>query len=264
MLWGLYSVTPSAAMFSVSLVVGTCVAVSAPNWVIAWVGMELNLLSFVPLMILRKETRCVEAGVKYFTVQAAGSVVFLIAPAVGQYGGIYRLAGVVIAIGLLTKMGRVPLHHWLPRVMATVSWGVGYVLMTWQKVAPLWLLAALVSEQFAAFLSFLAVLNVFIGACGGMNQRHMGPLLGYSSVVHNGWMISILAINDYAAMVYLVLYAVVLFPVVTILNEAGSTRFNTVSFIIRLGPKAGLLFRVLLLRLAGMPPFLGFFLKRGL
>ena len=133
----LYTVTAANAVFFISLVVGTCVAVSAPNWVMAWIGMELNLLSFVPILVLRKEVRCVEAGLKYFTVQVMGSIVFLMAPVVGHCTGVFRLTGLVLVTGLLMKAGRVPMHHWLPRVMARVRWVAGYLLMTWQKVAPM-------------------------------------------------------------------------------------------------------------------------------
>lgn len=122
-------------------------------------------------------------------------------------------------------------------------------------------MSGLADENYAGFLCLLGVINALVGAWGRINQTYMGPLMGYSSVGHTGWMLSVAGLSDYGAMLYLLGYSVVLFPVIVVMNEAGATRMNMVTFIIYLGPQYRRFFCATLLRLAGMPPFGGFYLK---
>lgn len=48
-----------------------------------WLGLEVNLLGFVPLMVQASGGQSVEAAIKYFIVQAVGSG-FLLLGALGE------------------------------------------------------------------------------------------------------------------------------------------------------------------------------------
>lgn len=82
-------------------------AVSGANWTIAWIGLELNILAFLPLLSEGKKRNAAEGGGKYFLAQAAGSLLFLFNPLIRVY---FPAAGAPILFGLLVKAGRVPTH----------------------------------------------------------------------------------------------------------------------------------------------------------
>lgn len=89
--------------------------------------MEINLFSFLPLIIIGKGGLSAEGVAKYFLAQVCGSSLFLFCSVLGDERA---LCVVIIGIGLLVKMGRVPTHYWFPAVLASIRLSMGYLLMT--------------------------------------------------------------------------------------------------------------------------------------
>ena len=56
---------------------GVLVSVSSNSWWGAWIGLEINLISFIPLMSNVKNMYNKEASLKYFIVQVLASVTLL-------------------------------------------------------------------------------------------------------------------------------------------------------------------------------------------
>lgn len=89
-----------------------------------WMGLEINLLSFVPMVISRRNEAETESVLKYFLVQAIGSGLILL----GSFSIINypnsMIRGVislyVLLFSMIVKMGIVPFHYWLPHVMGGI------------------------------------------------------------------------------------------------------------------------------------------------
>jgi NADH-ubiquinone oxidoreductase chain 2 len=105
---------PATLLLYISLIVGTILSLSSTQWIIIWVGIEVNLISFIPLITLTNNFQETEAAIKYFTAQAIGSIIIL-------YGGIiitrdylepgeYKYIRLLTLIGLITKLGIAPTH----------------------------------------------------------------------------------------------------------------------------------------------------------
>jgi len=73
-------------------------------------GLELNLLGFLPLAISGLHNK--KSSISYFIVQSIGSLLLLFAGLSGL-----SLVGIRLA-GALLKLGLVPLHFWVPPVAA--------------------------------------------------------------------------------------------------------------------------------------------------
>ena len=58
------------------------------------------------------------------------------------------------------------------------------LLVTLQKVAPIFLISVVVSSITSGFLVTAAILCALIGGLGGINQTQIRALLAYSSVNH--------------------------------------------------------------------------------
>ena len=118
------------SVFILSLFLSTYLALTASHWIMMWVGIELNLLIFIPLLSFFRSGQTAERAGKYFIAQATGSRLFLL----GIRGRIVRtVANVgmwVSAIGLITKAGLPPMHQWFPSVMGTLAWFPGLLLLT--------------------------------------------------------------------------------------------------------------------------------------
>ena len=96
-----------------ALIGGTLLTVGANAWPVAWMGLELNLLGFIPFAIIRTENK--KPAIYYFVVQSVGSLLLL-------FGGISVTIVISLCMfGLLLKMGLAPLHFWVPPVAGRLS-----------------------------------------------------------------------------------------------------------------------------------------------
>jgi NADH-ubiquinone oxidoreductase chain 2 len=133
---------PSMLLFLLILFFSIFLVISSPSWLGAWVGLEVNLIRFIPVILDRRNLFSVESCLKYFLVQAFSSLIFLIALLllVGDlnliwYGG---NGGVIAALcALIIKLGAAPFHYWLPAVAGGIGWAQNFILITFQKIAPL-------------------------------------------------------------------------------------------------------------------------------
>lgn len=106
---------PSMLLFLSVLVFSIFLVISSPTWFGAWVGLEVNLMSFIPVMLDRRNLIRVESCLKYFLVQAFSSLILLIALLVvmGELDSIWwgsSGGGVSIACALIIKLGAAPFH----------------------------------------------------------------------------------------------------------------------------------------------------------
>ena len=84
-------------------------------------GLEINRLSFIPLIIYSQFIMETERALKYFLVQAFGSGLLLFRVffyIMSCYYPSYRAASLYIMVfSLIVKLGIVPFHFWLPHVI---------------------------------------------------------------------------------------------------------------------------------------------------
>nr|YP_010261320.1 NADH dehydrogenase subunit 2 [Gomphus vulgatissimus]UIB40227.1 NADH dehydrogenase subunit 2 [Gomphus vulgatissimus] len=250
----------SSLLFILSLMTGTLISISSSSWLGAWMGLEMNLLSFIPLMQKNKTPYENEASMKYFLIQAIASILFLLS---------ILLAGMMdfdfnnyisylMASALLMKTGAAPFHFWFPGVMEGLTWSNCLILMTWQKIAPFILLSYKI--HMTMFFTTVIVLSVTIGAIGGLNQSSVRKLMAYSSISHLGWMISAMLINSNYWLLYFSIYVILNSAVIYIFNNQSifhlsQTYYNNSSPMIKFS------MFISMLSLGGLPPFLGFLPK---
>nr|YP_009640801.1 NADH dehydrogenase subunit 2 [Gyrostigma rhinocerontis]QCU81300.1 NADH dehydrogenase subunit 2 [Gyrostigma rhinocerontis] len=250
----------SKIMFLGMLVSGTLITISANSWLGAWMGLEINLLSFIPLMSDNK-LMSTEASLKYFLTQAMASAVLLFALTsmyMSFMNNSFFFLKTIIFFSLLMKSGSAPFHFWYPVVMEGLSWMNALILMTWQKIAPLMLISYITLKP---LMIMTIVLSSMIGALGGLNQTSLRKLMAYSSINHLGWMLIAIYSSNLLWMNYFLFYCFLCFTLVLMFNEFKISHVNQLfnsffdskimKFIVFLN----------LLSLGGLPPFLGFFPK---
>jgi len=238
--------------------------VSANSWLRAWIGLEINLLAFIPLIRDNNNLISTEASLKYFLTQALASSVLLFAVVIiflNNYPSIQintLYTKIIILSSLLIKRGAAPFHFWFPNVMEGLSWINRLILITWQKIAPLILISSTMQSRVIIVTIFLSVI---IGALGGLNQTSLRKLIAYSSINHLGWIFTAIEARESLWVAYFIFYSFLSFSIIFIfntfkishINQLFSLFFNskTIKFIVFLN----------LLSLGGLPPFLGFIPK---
>nr|QUJ10055.1 NADH dehydrogenase subunit 2 [Tubifex tubifex] len=258
-------IIPSSLLMITTMVVSTMMAILSSNWFLAWIAMEINLISFIPLMNMTKSNQEAEASVKYFLAQAIGSALMLLSSmSLWSMPSMNTLWPLLLIMSMLIKLGAAPLHFWYPSVMTSLSWSGALLLTTWQKLAPLALLsyAAWPQPSNSHILAMCAALNAMIGGILGMNQSHIRTLLAYSSITHMGWMMgALLVMTPHLTMTYFSLYVVIVSPMFILLNSLSVNTSAQVMKMTSLSLASSSMLILLLLSLGGLPPLTGFLPK---
>nr|YP_010975283.1 NADH dehydrogenase subunit 2 [Aneogmena fischeri]WNX92417.1 NADH dehydrogenase subunit 2 [Aneogmena fischeri] len=249
----------SKILFMLILIMSTLISICSNSWMGAWMGLEINLLSFIPLMSDNK-LMSTESSLKYFLIQALASSILLFIIIMFMMNSIIlnNFMKMMFMSSFLLKMGAAPFHFWFPNVIEGLSWMNSLILMTWQKIAPMMLISYIIFKSFIIMSIFFSSL---IGALGGLNQTSLRKLMAYSSINHLSWMLASIYESNLIWMIYFLIYSFMTFTMIFLftmfkishMNQLFSLFFNskTMKFFIFFN----------LLSLGGLPPFLGFFPK---
>nr|YP_009350754.1 NADH dehydrogenase subunit 2 [Ateuchotermes retifaciens]AQP27706.1 NADH dehydrogenase subunit 2 [Ateuchotermes retifaciens] len=249
----------------ITLVSGMLVSVSSNSWLGAWMGLEINLMSFIPLMSNVKNMYNTEASLKYFIVQVLASATLLFMVVMKTLTeDLFSLESnsytpMIICTPLLLKSGAAPLHWWFPGVMEGLSWENCALLMTIQKIAPLMLMSYLI--EMSMFTLSIIMMSTIVGAIGGLNQTSMRKILTYSSINHTGWMLIALATSENLWLVYFLIYVMLALTVVSAIKLSGVSFINQTMMTNKESTLIKFMMFTSLLSLGGLPPFLGFMPK---
>nr|WNO18536.1 NADH dehydrogenase subunit 2 [Eulepetopsis sp.] len=261
---------------------GTIVCITSSNWMLIWIGLEINLIGFVTLMICSGSKGCSDGGIKYFIIQSIGSVLILISVILSEWGVWWQSVMVeswllmgesnmhylkmvsffIFGVGLMLKLGSFPFYSWVPQVVSGIdSWLLCFILLTWQKLAPLCILVYTFSSFEAMGVGFMIILmgalSSLIGGICGMGETRINNLLAYSSIGHTGWLIISCSHGFGVFLSYFFVYFFVSLVVFMVLWSMGTTYMMSL-FDLNKNSFMFWVFFICILSLGGIPPFLGF------
>nr|QUV75327.1 NADH dehydrogenase subunit 2 [Nebria ingens riversi] len=253
-------------MFIMILIMGTMITISSYTWMGAWIGLEINLLSFIPLLKDKNNPFSSESSIKYFFVQSLASIIFLFSILImmminNLISDVYmnNFMMMMVNSSLLLKMGAAPFHFWFPEIIEGMSWVNSFILMTWQKIAPMMLLSYLV--KFSNFIIIIVFMCTMIGSIGGLNQISLRKLMVYSSINHLGWMISSFLSNEMIWMIYFMLYTFIIMIFILMMKKFNIFYMKQMFLLMNKNLIVKFMLLMNLLSLGGLPPFLGFMPK---
>nr|YP_011009671.1 NADH dehydrogenase subunit 2 [Hygia opaca]WPV77663.1 NADH dehydrogenase subunit 2 [Hygia opaca] len=252
----------SKFLFLVMLVMSTLITLSSNNWLGMWMGLEMNLMSFIPLISKNKNKKSSQAMMTYFLIQSIGSITLLfsitMSPIMFSYHEFMEnLMKILMSISIFMKTGVAPFHFWLPEMMANMNWIMCSIMMTWQKIAPLFIMSNMPSLNW--FNYFGIMMSVAVGSIGGLNQTSLRKIMAYSSINHMGWMMMFMFMNS-SWYKYLIIYSLLIIMICLFLNMKNMYFINQmISSSYSLMEK--LTYITLFLSMGGLPPFMGFMPK---
>jgi NADH-quinone oxidoreductase subunit N len=276
---------------------GMMLMVSANSFLALYMGLELQSLALYVLAAFNRDhLRSTEAGLKYFVLGAlssgmllygisliygfTGSVDFVIVSSVVAKSGVSigLIFGLVFLVaGLAFKVSAVPFHMWTPDVYEGAPTPVTAYFATAAKVAALclFLRAILIPfphaiEQWRQIIIFISVLSMILGAVAALGQKNIKRLMAYSSIGHMGYALLGLAagtsLGARGVLIYLAIYVITnigVFACIQAMKRQGKAVENMADLagLARTNPKLAVVFSMLFLSLAGLPPLAGFFAK---
>lgn len=248
----------SSTLFLASTILGTTITVRAKSWIIIWVGLEVNLLAFIPLINKNKTPYEREASIKYFIVQAIASIILLITIILEGIIEANTWLNIILISALIIKIGAAPFHIWFPRVIQGLSWANCIILITWQKIAPIIIISYKIRN--GIIRNIIIISRVMVGALGGLNQTSIRKIIAYSSIRHLGWIIIAIIIRNWYWIIYFSIYTMLNIAVIILLKNSSILYLPQV-FSLKIENKTKFTLLISILSLGGLPPFLGFLPK---
>lgn len=259
-------ILPWKIIFTYIIFLGTTIAISASSWIIAWIGLEINILGLLALLIRFKSSRNSEATLKYFLIQALASAILIC----GAFSGriLFGFLSSVdffsnfIFVRLLIKLGAAPFHLWVPQIIEGFNWIRAMLVLTWQKIAPFILILFCLEKSNSMTTKFIItsiLLSAILGAAGGLSQTSSRKLIAFSSVNHIGWILFALINSGFLWTVYFVSYSLILFSLVGLIQTYNISSLSQNILSPSLIPQTSL--ALTLLSFGGLPPFRGFIPK---
>jgi NADH-quinone oxidoreductase subunit N len=235
-------------LFTLSLfsLLGIGVMLSANNFLVVYLGLELMSLSLYALVAMRRDhADATEAAMKYFVLGALASGFLLYglsmmygatgslemsevfkAIGTGQINRNVMILGIVfIVAGLGFKLGAVPFHMWVPDVYQGAPTAVTLLIGGAPKLAAFAITIRLLVEgmlglavDWQQMLVVLSVGSMLLGNIVAIAQTNLKRMLAYSSIAQMGFMLlglcsgvvygnTVSAGNSYASsMFYIVTY----------------------------------------------------------
>ena len=204
-------------------------------------------MSFLIFIYRRYRIIRIESCIKYFFIQRVGSAVLI-----RMLYDKRNFIGMMYSLVLRIKIGAGPFYFWFPSMCSGIDWSSCFMLMFFQKVLPLCLIYILIHW----IIWIVVLVRLIMGVMGSFNQRGIKELLAYSSVHHLGWILIIRIKGNLRWVLYLLIYGFVLLRVVLLIVKE-----EVVDFSMMYKCKNKVWFIVRMLRMAGIPPLFGFFLK---
>nr|ADU55074.1 NADH dehydrogenase subunit 2 [Dosidicus gigas] len=254
---------PSNFLFILIMIMGTLFSLSSSHWLTMWMGLEINLMGFLPLMNIKGKTLEAEASMKYFIIQSMSSSILIISSVL-----MYNITlswysmftdstfSLMIILSLVLKLGGAPLHFWMPSIAKQMSWSILFMMLTWQKLAPLLMLSLVNSNLMVVMLISMA--STIVGSIMALNQTNIQLIMTYSSISHLGWMLSMITINSSLTMMYFFNYIMISMP---LMNMLSMTLGNHLFMMTQQTKMNNMIPISLILSLGGLPPLLGFMSK---
>nr|YP_010944827.1 NADH dehydrogenase subunit 2 [Abraliopsis morisii]WMC20979.1 NADH dehydrogenase subunit 2 [Abraliopsis morisii] len=254
---------PSNFLFIMIMLMGTLFTLSSSHWLTMWMGLELNLMGFLPLMNIKGKTLEAESSMKYFIIQSLSSSLLIMASIMMYYFTLSwysmfsnTLISILIIFSLTLKLGGAPLHFWLPSITKKMAWLTLFLLLTWQKLAPLLMMTLMNSNTL--IITTISIISTIVGSLMALNQTNLQLIITYSSISHLGWMLSSITFNNSITLVYFFNYVLISIP---LLNMLSKTSGDHLFMLTQKNNMNNLIIVSLILSLAGLPPLLGFMSK---
>ena len=277
---------------------GMMVLISSNDLISMYLGIELQSLSLYVVAAIKKDSfKSSESGVKYFVLGALSSGILLYGCSL-IYGfsgstnfqeiqinlnslnnlNLGLIFGLVFVLaGLAFKVSAVPFHMWTPDVYEGAPTSITAFFAIVPKVSAVALIYRFCLEPFGNFYSewsqiiiFLSIASMFVGGIAAISQTNIKRLLAYSSIGHVGYiLVGLASANEEGikgVIIYMTIYVVMniaVFSIILSLKQSNNYIEKILEFsgLSKQQPLVALSLAIIMLSMAGIPPFAGFFGK---
>nr|YP_011017289.1 NADH dehydrogenase subunit 2 [Amblyomma dissimile]WQF68952.1 NADH dehydrogenase subunit 2 [Amblyomma dissimile] len=227
---------------------------SSNSWFIYWLMMELNLLAFIPIMNSKKKNNS-NCMISYFIIQSFSSSLFFISMLIYQMMNLTFFM-YIVTISMMIKLAMIPFHFWLTNLSEMFNYSTLFIILTLQKFIPLFI----ISKTNMKIIIIFAMISAIFSSLLMFNLKLIKKILIFSSISHQGWMMTIIFMKSNFWITYLIIYSFLIYKI-TFLLKKNNLNFMNNFMLTKMNFFEKIYFCLLMFSLGGMPPYLGFIMK---
>ncbi|MDR2936318.1 MAG: NADH-quinone oxidoreductase subunit N [Rikenellaceae bacterium] len=279
-------------VITLATLLGCCVMISAANFMMLYIAVELASLPVACLAAFNKyKEESAEAGAKYILISAlsSGIMMFGLSYLYGAMGTLYfdgmasMTANAVTVIGFVFffaglgfKLSLVPFHLWVADVYQGAPTGATAYLSVVSKAAAGFVLMFTLYHVFGGMeavwhtlLRWIAAATIVVGNLFAIRQQNIKRFFAFSSISQAGYLLLGIMCGTAQGMASTVFYVLVyLFSnlaafgvVAAVENQSGRTDIAGYNGFFKTNPGLAAIMMLAVFSLAGIPPLAGFFSK---
>nr|WRK21362.1 NADH dehydrogenase subunit 2 [Xestocephalus sp. 'geminusanulus'] len=235
--------------FMNTMMIGIMVSTCSNSWMMIWAGLEISLMSFIPLME-KESVLSTESSIKYFIIQSISSSMMIL----GLIISMKTASWLLISCSMLIKMGTSPFHMWMISVSEGLSYKNLFIMLTITKMPPMTIMSYNMTDN-----PIMSIMSLIIGSMMGLNQTSMRKILTYSSIYNMGFMLMMTKMTT-NWILFLMIYSMMLAMTMTMLKMMSISYINQMS-INNQKILSKMNMWILMMSMSGLPPSIGFLNK---
>lgn len=285
--------------YIIFIFIGSCGLFSFNDFIMIFLSLEiLSLSSYILVAYDRKSIAASESGIKYLVLGGISTIFFLLGVALiyfylgsidlnvyskallvlentsdNSLTTVLLVANLFLITSLLFKLGAAPFHFWLADIYEGAPANVGFFLAIVPKLS-IFLLLVKFFSIFGMDYNYLVLIIYFsllLGSFLALSQRKTKRFIAYSSVSHMGFALLpvVAGVDNFVnyTLIYFIHYTLISFLIWLFILVFFNAQKKQVRNLIELSslfflrPILAFCFAFVILSLAGIPPFLGFWAK---
>nr|YP_010885451.1 NADH dehydrogenase subunit 2 [Tenguna kuankuoshuiensis]WJE88872.1 NADH dehydrogenase subunit 2 [Tenguna kuankuoshuiensis] len=235
------------------LILTTTMTMSSNNILMMWMAMEMNLISFMP--ILTKSKKMKDFSMKYLIIQSTASSLLLMSILINLTIECPINESVILMISMLMKLGMMPFHLWMPTLMSSSSWNTCMLMMTIQKLIPVSITLQMIQVK---MMLTPMIISMIMAPMVMMVQTSTKKIMAYSSISNTPMMLMSMMNSKFQFLMFMSSYSVITLSITNLMKKLNLIHINQMN---SQSKWIKLMTMVNMLSMSGMPPMLGFFMK---
>jgi NADH-quinone oxidoreductase subunit N len=297
----------------ISSVLGLFLLCSSNDLMLAYLAIELQSVSFYIMAAFKKNSNySVESGLKYFIIGSLSSVLFLFGSSLiyGCVGSLnfndlnmflslssmddfllnkldlVHVGFLILCISIFIKLAVAPFHFWSLDVYEGSPNSTTFFFAVLPKIGLFLLLTricytgfySIFGESYQIYFFMVALLSIFIGSFGGLDQKKLKTLFAYSSISHTGYLLLSFSSGDIEGVQFMFYYLVIymisglcFWSIYMFIQQKQSKYFDKTNkelgdlvLLKKSNPMLAFILSIVLFSIAGIPPLVGFLAKIGI
>nr|YP_010175189.1 NADH dehydrogenase subunit 2 [Olidiana tongmaiensis]QSJ61407.1 NADH dehydrogenase subunit 2 [Olidiana tongmaiensis] len=237
-------------MFKTMILIGLTMSMSASNWIMLWTGLEMMLMSFIPIMNSKKTTYS-ESMMKYFIMQSISSALLMMSMMMILTKMDSKF---IMMTAMLIKLAIAPMNMWFISSLEGINTEMLMTVLITMKITPLMIMSYMNLKLNMIIMYSMVTTTMLI-----INQTSMKKIIGHSSIFNLTLLLSLVSMSS-MWMYYLLIYSMMTMSIINMIKTIKIKFINQLimseqSKIMKLN------LWILMMSFMGMPPFLGFMNK---